>query len=162
MTLQVLVKRGEDGYFVAHCPSLKSCWSQGKNKEEAIRNIEEAISLYLEGPPSGLAYDETRQLQKRISRCSKVAAFLKGASAQFRRLARLRCAAASGILAWSNAYFRRRTPSPLARPREGPWNRTYFWREGQVLLSRSLTIGLLRYSENRIFTEHGHHATGNQ
>jgi predicted RNase H-like HicB family nuclease len=53
MTLQVLVKQGEDGYFVAHCPSLKSCRSQGKTREEALRNIEEAISLYLEAPPNG-------------------------------------------------------------------------------------------------------------
>jgi predicted RNase H-like HicB family nuclease len=62
MTLQVLVKQGEDGYFVAHCPSLKSCWSQGKTREEALRNIQEAISLYLEPPPNGPAKDETQEV----------------------------------------------------------------------------------------------------
>jgi len=62
MTLQVLVKRGEDGYFVAHCPFLKSCWSQGNTREEALRNIQEAISLYLEAPPSGPAHDETQEV----------------------------------------------------------------------------------------------------
>ncbi len=33
MTLKVVVEHGEDGYFVAHCPALKSCWSQGKTRE---------------------------------------------------------------------------------------------------------------------------------
>jgi len=51
MTFKVIIERGEDGYFVAHCPSLKSCWSQGRTREEAIRNIQEAIELYLEPSP---------------------------------------------------------------------------------------------------------------
>jgi len=48
MNIKVIVEPGEDGYFVAHVPSLKSCWSQGKTKEEALQNIREAIDLYLE------------------------------------------------------------------------------------------------------------------
>jgi len=48
MTLQVTIQRGDDGYFVAQCPSLKSCWSQGRTREEALQNIREAIELYLE------------------------------------------------------------------------------------------------------------------
>lgn len=48
MTLQVIVEHGEDGYFVAHYPSLKSCWSQGRTRDEALENIREAIELYLE------------------------------------------------------------------------------------------------------------------
>ena len=48
MTFRVIIEPGEDGYFVAHCPSLKSCWSQGKTRDEAIANIREAISFYLE------------------------------------------------------------------------------------------------------------------
>lgn len=47
MNIKVIVEPGEDGYFVAHVPSLKSCWSQGKTKEEALQNISEAIELYL-------------------------------------------------------------------------------------------------------------------
>lgn len=54
MTIKVVVKKGEDGYFVARCPSLKSCWSQGKTREEALKNIREAIELYLEPSPSDL------------------------------------------------------------------------------------------------------------
>jgi predicted RNase H-like HicB family nuclease len=39
---------GEDGYWVAECPSLPGCISQGKTKEETIANIREAIELYIE------------------------------------------------------------------------------------------------------------------
>jgi predicted RNase H-like HicB family nuclease len=48
MNVKVVLERGDDGYFIAHCPSLKSCWSQGRTREEAIANIREAIALYLE------------------------------------------------------------------------------------------------------------------
>ncbi len=51
MNIKVIIEPGEDGYFVAHVPSLKSCWSQGKTKEEALQNIREAIGLYLEPEP---------------------------------------------------------------------------------------------------------------
>ena len=48
MKIKVVLEPGEDGYIVARCPSLKSCCSQGKTREEAIANIREAIALYLE------------------------------------------------------------------------------------------------------------------
>jgi len=48
MKIKVVIEKGEDGYFVAHCPALKSCWTQGKTEEEALKNIREAIGLYLE------------------------------------------------------------------------------------------------------------------
>ena len=51
MNLKIIIENGEDGFFVAHCPSLKSCWSQGKTREEALTNIREAIDLYLEPSP---------------------------------------------------------------------------------------------------------------
>ena len=54
MNIQVIVERGEDGYFVAHVPALPSCWSQGKTREETIENIREAIDLYLESEPAEL------------------------------------------------------------------------------------------------------------
>jgi predicted RNase H-like HicB family nuclease len=43
---QVIVYPGEDGYYVVECPSLPGCISQGLTKEEAIRNIKEAIEAY--------------------------------------------------------------------------------------------------------------------
>lgn len=44
---QVVIYSGEDGYWVAECPSLPGCISQGKTKEEAISNIKEAIKGYI-------------------------------------------------------------------------------------------------------------------
>lgn len=44
---QVLIYPGEDGYWVAECPSLRGCVSQGASREEAVRNIKEAIEGYL-------------------------------------------------------------------------------------------------------------------
>jgi predicted RNase H-like HicB family nuclease len=44
---QVILYRGEDGYWVAECPSLPGCISQGKRKEEAVANIREAIQAYI-------------------------------------------------------------------------------------------------------------------
>lgn len=44
---QVIVYSGEDGFWVAECPSLPGCVSQGKTREEAISNIKEAIDGYI-------------------------------------------------------------------------------------------------------------------
>ena len=45
---QVLLYPGEDGFWVAECPSLSGCVSQGASKKEALENIREAISGYIE------------------------------------------------------------------------------------------------------------------
>ncbi|MBF0519372.1 MAG: type II toxin-antitoxin system HicB family antitoxin [Nitrospirae bacterium] len=45
---QVIIYPGEDGYWVAECPSLPGCISQGITKNEALNNIKEAIVLYTE------------------------------------------------------------------------------------------------------------------
>jgi predicted RNase H-like HicB family nuclease len=42
---KVLIYPGEDGYFVVEVPSLPGCISQGKTREEALANIEEAMTL---------------------------------------------------------------------------------------------------------------------
>jgi len=44
---QVIVYLGEDGYWVAECPSLPGCISQGRSREEALTNIKEAIRGYV-------------------------------------------------------------------------------------------------------------------
>lgn len=45
---QVVIAPGEDGYFVAEVPSLPGCISQGRTRAEAIANIREAITLFIE------------------------------------------------------------------------------------------------------------------
>ncbi|HKH45901.1 MAG TPA: type II toxin-antitoxin system HicB family antitoxin [Thermoanaerobaculia bacterium] len=44
---QALIYPGEDGFWVAECPSLPGCISQGTTREEAIENIREAIQAYV-------------------------------------------------------------------------------------------------------------------
>ncbi len=44
---QVILYPGEDGFWVAECPTLPGCISQGESKEEAVTNIREAIEGYI-------------------------------------------------------------------------------------------------------------------
>jgi predicted RNase H-like HicB family nuclease len=44
---QVMICPGQDGYFVAECPSLPGCVSQADTRDEAIANIREAIRAYI-------------------------------------------------------------------------------------------------------------------
>jgi predicted RNase H-like HicB family nuclease len=48
MNLNVLISEGEDGWLVVECPSIPGCFSQGRNREEALDNIKEAIEGCLE------------------------------------------------------------------------------------------------------------------
>lgn len=48
MKLIVALDRDEDGVWIAECPSIPGCVSQGSSKEEALKNIKEAILLCLE------------------------------------------------------------------------------------------------------------------
>ena len=44
---QIILYPGEDEFWVAECPSLPGCVSQGGSREEAIQNIREAIQGYI-------------------------------------------------------------------------------------------------------------------
>jgi predicted RNase H-like HicB family nuclease len=44
---QVFLYPGEDGFWVAECPSLPGCFSQGETKQDALENIREAIDAYV-------------------------------------------------------------------------------------------------------------------
>lgn len=44
----VTLIEGEDGYIIAECPALPGCVSQGKTREEALKNIQEAIEGIIE------------------------------------------------------------------------------------------------------------------
>lgn len=48
MKYRVIIEQDEDGVFVAEVPSLPGCISQGKTRGEALTNIREAITGYLE------------------------------------------------------------------------------------------------------------------
>ena len=48
MKRRVLLCPGEDGFIVAEVPSLPSCISQGRTRDEALANVREAIALHEE------------------------------------------------------------------------------------------------------------------
>jgi predicted RNase H-like HicB family nuclease len=48
MRYQVVLVPGESGWVIAECPSLPGCCSQGRTREEALDNIQEAMELWLE------------------------------------------------------------------------------------------------------------------
>ncbi len=47
MIFHVKLEQDEDGWIVAECPALPGCVSQGRDEEEALANIREAITAWL-------------------------------------------------------------------------------------------------------------------
>lgn len=65
MRFSVTLDRDEDGVWVVECPSIPGCISQGRTREEAVANIQDAIKGCLEvraekGMPLTV---ETRQVE---------------------------------------------------------------------------------------------------
>ena len=54
MKITVVLEKHEEGGYTVYVPSLPGCISQGETKEEAIKNIKEAIELYLEAETNEL------------------------------------------------------------------------------------------------------------
>jgi predicted RNase H-like HicB family nuclease len=48
LTFKIVITQDEDGIFVADCPAIPGCHSQGDTYEEAENNIKEAIQLCLQ------------------------------------------------------------------------------------------------------------------
>lgn len=48
MKLKIVLEPSDDGGFTVYVPSLPGCISEGDSKEEALKNIRDAIELYLE------------------------------------------------------------------------------------------------------------------
>lgn len=46
-TFQVIIEQDEAGYFVAECPSLRACYTQGRTYEEVVERIKDVIALCL-------------------------------------------------------------------------------------------------------------------
>lgn len=65
LKFNVTIDRDEDGAWVVECPSIPGCVSQGASKEEALKNIQDAIYQCLQvraehGLPLTI---ETRQVE---------------------------------------------------------------------------------------------------
>ena len=48
MKYTVIIEQGRESGYVAYCPALRGCVSQGETKDEALRNIKEAMEAYIE------------------------------------------------------------------------------------------------------------------
>jgi len=48
MRIKIILEPSEEGGYTAVVPSLPGCISEGNSKEEALKNIKEAVELYLE------------------------------------------------------------------------------------------------------------------
>ena len=48
MKFTVTIERDEDGVWIAECPAISGCVSQGTTKEQVLENVKEAIKLCLE------------------------------------------------------------------------------------------------------------------
>jgi predicted RNase H-like HicB family nuclease len=91
MKYRVLIEQDEDGVFVAEVPSLPVCISQGYTREEAVRNIREAVAAYLESlnahdepiPPP--IYEELSKWQKITRRVHDDPVHLAGYSEQLKK-----------------------------------------------------------------------------
>ncbi len=48
MKYTVIIEQGRESGYVAYCPALKGCISQGETKADALKNIKEAMEVYIE------------------------------------------------------------------------------------------------------------------
>ncbi|MFM9905619.1 MAG: type II toxin-antitoxin system HicB family antitoxin [Pyrinomonadaceae bacterium] len=65
MIFNITLERDEDAVWIAECPSIPGCVSQGETRDEAIENIKDAIKICLEvRADRGLPLTvETRQVE---------------------------------------------------------------------------------------------------
>jgi len=64
MRFKVVLEQSDEGGYTAYVPSLPGCISEGETKEEALKNIQEAIGLYLEPVEDDWILDEKALVQE--------------------------------------------------------------------------------------------------
>jgi len=62
MKIKVVLEPQAEGGYSVYAPSLPGCISEGDSKEEAVRNIKEAIELYLEVEEAGVKPIEGKEI----------------------------------------------------------------------------------------------------
>lgn len=62
--LKVVLEPSDDGGFTVTVPALPGCISEGDSKAEALRNIREAIQLYLEDVPADSVHSERAVIEE--------------------------------------------------------------------------------------------------
>ena len=64
MRFKIVLEESDEGGYTAYVPSLPGCISEGETKEEALKNIQEAIELYLEPVEDDWILDEKDLVQE--------------------------------------------------------------------------------------------------
>ena len=64
MKLKVVLEPSDEGGYTVYVPSFPGCISEGETREEAMRNIQEAIELYLEPADDDLLRDKDTLVQE--------------------------------------------------------------------------------------------------
>lgn len=62
MKIKVVLEPSEDGGYTVRVPSMPGCVSEGDTKKEALKNIKEAIRLYLEPVEDELAAHSEKEI----------------------------------------------------------------------------------------------------
>lgn len=66
MKLKVVLEPSEDGGYTVYVPALPGCISEGETIEEALKNIREAIELYLEPTEDDWIMEEGGQVRELV------------------------------------------------------------------------------------------------
>jgi predicted RNase H-like HicB family nuclease len=64
MRLKVVLEPSDEGGYTVYVPALPGCLSEGDTEEEALANIQEAISLYLEPVDDDLIEGDRVRIQE--------------------------------------------------------------------------------------------------
>lgn len=64
MRFKVVLEESDEGGYTVYVPSLPGCISEGETVEEALRNIQEAIQLFLEPVEDDLVFEERALVQE--------------------------------------------------------------------------------------------------
>jgi predicted RNase H-like HicB family nuclease len=64
MKFKIVFEKSEDGGFTVYAPSLPGCISEGDTQEDALKNIQEAIELYLEPVEDDWILDEENLIRE--------------------------------------------------------------------------------------------------
>lgn len=62
MTVKIILEPSGDGGYTVTVPFLPGCISEGENREDALKNIKEAIALYLEPIEDNIDFPEDAEL----------------------------------------------------------------------------------------------------
>lgn len=66
MRIKVVLEASEEGGYTVRVPSLPGCVSEGETIKEALKNVREAIELYLDPVPDDLAGKQGREIRELV------------------------------------------------------------------------------------------------